>query len=218
MTIWLKRLTALSMGAALALAALGAPAQAAQDTWAYWVKRDGTTIGEHVVGFDRDGNRTKVTILTDIAVKVAFITAFRFSHESEEVWEDGRLIALDSRTNDDGTDHAVSARAAGDALQVVADGETYEAPADTLVHDQWNLSNTRADRLLDIFNGTMLTVSYTDAGEEQIDVNGRQITARRFDATGDLERTFWFDAKDRLVKVAFDSRGSAVTYEIRSGE
>lgn len=205
----------IAVASVIAALAAAFPAHAATETLRYWVKRDGTPIGEHVVTFDREGDRTTVSLKTDLAVKVAFITAFRFEHESTETWKDGQLVALSSRTNDDGTNHEVSAAAGPEGLTVVADGVSRVVPADTLVHDQWNPANLQRDTLLSIFDGQPMQVSFTKGPTESIDVDGKTMEATRWQASGDLDRTFWFDAEDRLVKVRFESRGSTVTYELR---
>jgi hypothetical protein len=51
---------------------------------------------------------TTVSIATDLAVKVLFVTAYRFQHAASEHWVGGRLIALNSTTDDNGTRHRVS--------------------------------------------------------------------------------------------------------------
>lgn len=205
-------------GLGLLVAATG-PVRAAQpQTLAYWVRRDGTPIGEHRIAFaPTPAGGQEVRFTTDIAVKIAFITAFRFTHRATETWDgDGRLLALDSHTDDDGTEHRVQAAAGSGGLTVETGQGTRVLPADTLVHDHWNPANRRRDSLLSIYDGTTLAVSFTDAGSETVTVNDQSVTARRFEATGDLTRRFWFDDTDRLVKVGFESRGSAVTYELRT--
>lgn len=209
-------LSLIAVVALLATLVAAFPAHAASsETLRYWVKRDGTPIGEHIVAFQRDGDKLTVSLNTDLAVKVAFITAFRFEHTSTETWKGNRLLALSSRTNDDGTNHEVSAAAGPDGLTVVADGVSRVVPADTLVHDQWNPANLQRNTLLSIFDGQPMQVAFTQGPTEAVDVNGTPVEATRWESSGDLQRTFWFDADDRLVKVRFESRGSTVTYELR---
>lgn len=187
----------------------------ADETWVYSVLRDGNPIGTHSIIFHHQGDRSTVHITTKLAVQVAFITAFRYEHESEEMWEGKKLVGLTSKTNDDGTHHTVSVTARKNTLTVQADGTEKDVPADTLLHNQWNLDNLARTQLLSPFDGTLLNVSFSGPTDETIEVSGKRVEARRYTMSGDLERTFWYDSKGRLVRTALQSRGSDITYELR---
>src|SRR6185503_233402 len=83
-------------------AALGVDPAARRDL-RFRALRGGASIGEHRVTFRSDGDRLTVATRVDIAVKVLFITAFRFKHDAEEVWQADRLVSVKSTTNDNGT-------------------------------------------------------------------------------------------------------------------
>lgn len=187
----------------------------ADETWVYSVLRDGNPIGTHSITFHRQGGKSTVHITTKLAVQIAFITAFRYEHESEETWKDRKLVGLTSKTNDDGTHHTVSVTAGKSTLTIQADGTEKEVPVDTLLHNQWNLDNLTRTQLLSPFDGTLLNVSFSGPTNETIEVSGKSIEARRYTMSGDLERTFWYDSKGRLVRTALQSRGSDITYELR---
>lgn len=206
--------TAFGLGLGLGLIA---PAEAAQPSgeWDYVVYRDGSPIGDHSISFTPSGDQLQVAIKTDIAVKVAFITAFRFEHTSHEVWKDGKLQALTASTNDDGKQHEVAVKSSPDGLQVTVDGTTGTRPAETLIHDQWNMDNLTRTTLLSAFDGTDYKVSFSGPSEETLTIGTRTYATRKYASTGDLVRTFWFDDQDRLVRVEFESRGSNVVYEIK---
>jgi Domain of unknown function (DUF6134) len=53
---------------------------AAQGDVRFRALRHGSPIGEHRVTFQPDGDRLAVETHIDIAVKVLFLTAFRFKH------------------------------------------------------------------------------------------------------------------------------------------
>lgn len=209
--------------AAVAMASLGGavqygPAHAADPasgTWRYTVFRDGSPIGDHSISFSPVGDQLQVDIKTDIAVKIAFVTAFRFEHTSQEIWQNGRLQSLTSTTNDDGTKHTVSAKADGGTLRVTADGAHSSRPPETLVHNQWNMDNLKAPVLLSAFDGTDYKISSTGPQPDTVDIGNSSVKARKYTVSGDLARTFWFDDQNRLLKVAFESRGSNVVYELK---
>lgn len=86
----------------------------------FGVFRNGDPIGSHTITFSDDGS--SVEIRTDVAVKMAFFTVFRFEHSGHEQWAGDRLVALSSTTNDNGTDHSLSVHTADGALVVNGDG------------------------------------------------------------------------------------------------
>ena len=66
------------------------------------VRRGDKPIGTHSIRFRQNGSETQVDI--DINLRVGFgpITMFRYEHSNREIWRDGKLISLDTATNDNG--------------------------------------------------------------------------------------------------------------------
>ena len=66
--------------------------------------RDGSPIGRHGLRFTPTGPAA-VEIDIELAVKVAFVTVYRYRHVNRELWEGDRLVSFSSRTDDNGTAH-----------------------------------------------------------------------------------------------------------------
>lgn len=115
------------------LAALPLPFTAAQaaspEKLEFTVVRNGSEIGTHTVSVVSSGPETRVDVATNIAVKVAFVTVYRFVHEAKELWNGDRLVALNSITNDDGTKPKLVVQANGGNLSVNGDGKQATADA-----------------------------------------------------------------------------------------
>ncbi|WP_340119518.1 DUF6134 family protein [Pelagibius sp. 7325] len=211
---WNRRafITALLAGGALSavrpLRAWGAAVPSAGDL-AFDIRRDGSSIGGHHVVFRRAGERLEVDIDIDIAVNLAFIPLFAYSHRNREVWQDGRLLSLESETDDDGQRYTVSARAEGGVLRVTGSGGDFQAPADTLPTSYWNPRTVEQTRLLDSQHGRLLAVESRLLGEERLD-GGK--TARRYRLSGDLDLDLWYAATGEWVNIAFTARGATVSY------
>ncbi|MEL6318740.1 MAG: DUF6134 family protein, partial [Pseudomonadota bacterium] len=92
------------------------------------VERDGKSIGFHTISATATDAGLQIDI--DIALRIRFlgITAYRYEHQNREIWKDGRLTSLVSKTNDDGTD---------DFCRLMRDGEVYrvEGSGFTGAHD-----------------------------------------------------------------------------------
>ena len=92
-------------------------------------------------------------------IPVLGITLFRFTHRAEEVWRDGRLQALVTTTDDDGTPWHVELRHLAGALRGRVNGEDVELPGDAIPASLWHRDTTTIPVLLDTIDGRMKAVA-----------------------------------------------------------
>ena len=208
-------LAALWVGTA-ALPALSAvaPSDGALD---FTVLRDGKDVGTHRIDFRHIGDALEVDIKTRIAVKMMFITVYRFEHDGHEIWRDNKLVSMETKTHDDGEDHSLVATANGSGeLKIVGDGKEMTAKGSMIPASLWNSTFLEAKELLNSLVGTELAIDVTLKGEESVAVNGKSIRAKHYSMTGDFERELWYDADWVLVKIAFKAQdGSDIQYVLR---
>ena len=97
------------------------------------LERKGARIGQYTATFSRRENALAVESRMDLAVKVAFIVAYRYHYDAVEMWSGGRLWAIDSHVNDDGQKAAISGRTEGGVLRVTGGKKgPIAAPARTI--------------------------------------------------------------------------------------
>lgn len=179
----------------------------------FTVLRNGSEVGRHEMLFRNEADSLKIDIRTNVAVKVAFITAYRFEHEGHEVWQGGRLARLWSKTNDDGTKHVLDVTAGGDGLVVMADGKEPEKLSTSIPASLWNERIVQQRNILNTLDGTRMSIQVSDLGTETLIVKNARLPARHYVVTGDLERELWYDAQNVLVKVRFKAKdGSDIEY------
>ncbi len=179
----------------------------------FTVLRNGSAVGRHEMVFRSEPDGLKIDIRTNVAVKVAFITAYRFEHEGHEVWQGGRLVRLWSKTNDDGTPHVLDVSAGGSDLSVMADGKSPERATVSIPASLWNERIVQQKTILNTLDGSRMNISVADLGPESVPVRGKMVPARHYAITGDLQRELWYDAQNVLVKVRFKARdGSDIEY------
>ncbi len=173
----------------------------------YDVLRDGDKIGEHSFVFRRSGDALDVAVKTDVKVKLGFIPLYRFWHDATERWIDGKLVALASKTDDDGTRHELSISGGADALAILHDGKKLPpVAAGTIPASLWHRGILGVPATLNTIDGSMMTIAVAEAGDEDVPAPGGAIRARHYRITGALERELWFDAGNRLVKVRFKAQ------------
>jgi hypothetical protein len=196
----------------------GAPAGATSGDLRFEVFRDGSEIGYHVLSFAQDGERLTVNIDIELRVRFAFITAYRYEHRNREQWEAGELLGFKSRTNDNGTHHAVETRRDGDQLKIQGTHGRLEGPASMLPTTYWHRNFMDRDSWIDTQNGRIVKSAVEVAGTETIDVAGQMVEAKRFRVRGDLDVDLWYH-DERWVKLAFDvSDGSRIDYRLSNAD
>ncbi|MDP7099323.1 MAG: DUF6134 family protein [Rhodospirillales bacterium] len=184
----------------------------------YAVLREGDEIGSHIMKFSNSGDVLEVDILTDVRVKLAFITLYRFWHKGWEQWRNGRLVKLISTTDDDGTDHKLQVFAEKKELAVFGDGAKTMARGEIIPASLWHMGMVRSpeDVVLNTLDGTKMAIKVDYMGEERVKGLDGPVLAKHFVITGELERELWYDKNQVLVKVRFKgSDGSDIQYVLR---
>ena len=90
---------------------------------------DGKRSGTYGVEFVPRADGFTALSAMSIRVEVAFITAYRYQQDGQEDWRDGRLVAFEYLTNDNGKTALVSARRDGDSFVVKGPRGQASAPA-----------------------------------------------------------------------------------------
>lgn len=197
----------LTLSAVLAATLLGSVALASPSAsvppsgrLAFDVMRNGRDIGDYVVSFRGKGDDLTVNVATDVLVKVPVIgvSAYRFKQASTETWRGGRLAALTSRTDDNGTPHDISV------------GTTSLIPASL-----WIADLVRSEQVLNAIDGSSDAIRVQNLGSEAVQTGSGTVRAKHYRVRGGLERDLWYEGA-KLVHVRFTAEdGSQVDYTLR---
>jgi hypothetical protein len=140
--------------AGLAAAALAAPAFAcAGQIWLFRVEREGRDIGRHRIELRPSADGFEVRVEIDLAVRFAFLTLYRYTHENREVWQDGRLLGFESHTDDNGTRYRVTCTREAGGFVVESSEGTFRAPPDAVATTYWHRQFTRSGVWIDSMRG-----------------------------------------------------------------
>ena len=193
------------LAAILVIAALlGAAPVAAGQSAAFVVLRGGTPIGTHRAEVETVGDETRVHV--SIALDVAFgpIPLYKYHHDSQEVWRDGRLTRLDSRTDDDGDILTLSVRSVAGGLRVEGSTGVFTAPADTVPTSYWNPALATNRPLLDSQIGRLLDVVRVPLGPG------------RWRLEGELNLDIAYSPQGQWTGLSFRHKGSDFVYVSRA--
>ena len=178
--------------------------------------RDGSPIGVHTVGFRQDGERLVVTTRIDIAVKLLVFTAFYLRHEAEEVWQAGRLLAVKSTTDDNGTRLQVSGTAVEGGFRIIGGEGPFLAPAQLLTSNMlWDTRMLSAERLIDVQYGGVIGLAVKPLGAAQVDTPQGPVRANRHHLiTPHYAGSLFHDSGGRWVKALIERQGEIIEYAL----
>lgn len=177
--------------------------------------RGRSKIGMHTVEIRGSPEALSVRTTIDLAVKVLFISAYRFQHDCEERRVSGQLVSLRSRTNDNGKRYAVEAAVEADGCRGVGPGGPFLVACGLRTsNSQWDSSLVDQTSLIDAQHGGEIGLVVHPRGPDSIALeDGTQIVAERFQVLTPLYGgVLWYDAAGRWVKGSLEIRGERIEY------
>ena len=178
----------------------------------------GFRIGTHTVSYSSATGETRVNTDINLQVKVAFVTAYAFSHRSEETWRAGRLTSLNSETVEHGEPLHVEGAATPQGFRVVSKGGPFIAPAATLTSNSlWTPAMLQQTTVIDAQRGGVIGVSARKMADEPVTIAGGQVQATRYSfITPYYAGSVWYDKANLWVRGEFERDGSTVQYQLET--
>lgn len=206
-----------AMGLAVLVMALAGSASAASAReWRFAVSIDGVNVGEHRYVVAGEGETRRVTADATFRVRLLVIDAYRWEQHVEEEWRGNCLVALASRTVEQGRTTTVAAHADGDAL--VVDGAHGVARIDgcAMSFAYWNPRVLEQRQLLNVQTGVPTPVQVESAGQDTIDVRGHAVAAQHYRMTTPKNRIeLWYsDGGDWLAMRTTTPQGHVLAYRL----
>lgn len=174
-------------------------------TWDFEARLDGRPIGTHRFVLQGPAARREIHSRASFDVRLLGLLVYRYRHEANERWEGDCLLALQSRTDDDGTPQQVD-------WQRPSPGDC------TMSFAYWHPRLQEQQRLLNPQTGRFEAVRFERLPEASINVQGRDVAAtpwRLKTATQDI--TVWREASEGDW-IGLDARvkgGRVLTYRLR---
>lgn len=217
MRLWESKIERRGFMAGLAGLAAAGPAAAALPAsvppggeMRFKVLRNNAPIGEHHMVFTRRGDDLNVAINADFLVRVAGIPVFRYQAAATESWSGGAFTGLESKVNHNGKLFSVRASrtTGGYAVQSTKTGNyQYTGVPSLLPLTYWNKQLLTA-MLLNVETGQHYpAISHSPGWNHVPTAEGGTILAQRFDLTGRLHLSLWYDQQDQWASMAFHING-----------
>ncbi|MEL6794036.1 MAG: DUF6134 family protein, partial [Pseudomonadota bacterium] len=150
-----------------------------------------------------------VQVAIDIELKVKFlgITAYRYEMENREVWRDGMMISMNSKSNDDGDAAFCRVNAAGGKLEVEGSVWSGVVESDSASTTYWTKEFLNRKLWISTADGDPLKVDVQSAGAGEI--NGT--ATEKYAVGGDMAIDLHY-AGGEWVSVRFDAGGEDAIY------
>jgi len=176
----------------------------------------GFRIGSHTISYSSATGETRVSTEIRLEVKVAFVTAYAFSHRSEETWRAGRLVALTGDTVEHGEPLHVEGSATPQGFRIVGMSGPFIASAATLTSNSiWTPAMLEQSTVVDAQRGGVIGVSAHKVADEPITIAGSQVQATRYTfITPYYAGSVWYDKTNLWVRGEFERDGSKVEYQL----
>jgi hypothetical protein len=212
------KMVIIGAGACLLAGKLTMAAAAETETRLFSVRIDGRPAGSYQMEISHPNEHTStVTGRANVFASYFFIK-YRYTYQGTEVWTDGQLARLESKTNDDGKRFEVLAKADGGSLRVRVNGKEYTAKPSVWTTTYWHApdpkSVNRPVDLLDSDTGKSLQGTLQFVGTQQLTLAGETQNCAYFRVRGDLQVDLWYDGQHRLVKEISVEDGHRIVIEL----
>ena len=206
----------LAVGLALAIG----PAQAAltpSDPIRFRVYLGQEPIGEHSFQFSpargQDGHAVVSRAAFD--VKLFFINAYRYRHESREEWRDGCLMQIRASTDDNGKAYRVEGEREPQALSLKVNGDAKDLPRCVSTFAYWDRDFLKQRRLLNPQTGELMDVRVVPMGTERRVFRGREVQAEGYRLQAEqVDIVLWYTKDGRWIGLESDTgKGRTLRYE-----
>lgn len=180
----------------------------------------GDKIGTHEIKVTPlDGEsawRTEVVI--DMKVDLGLFGDISFKHECTEIWREGRLMELDSKTDDDGSVFSVSGQAKGKDFAMKGPGGPRLVPGNLLTSSSaWSVEVCQQQQLIDVTHGDIIGLVASQKGVKNIDTAQGKKTVQRYAVmspliAGDLV----YDRNGIWLGGRLERSGASIDYALKS--
>ena len=166
-------------------------------SWQFDVLLNDKPIGVHTFAVENTGEQIRLETAASFDVKFLFINAFRYRHQTTEVWKDGCLSSIDAVTDSNGKELVVRGRRDGGSFEIDETDGVRNLPGCVQTFAYWNPAVLESEQLLNSQTGDYEAVSVTYDGPDQVSLDGTDIDAVRYTLTtrgGDI--TLWYSRDD----------------------
>ena len=181
------------------------------------IYRNNKHIGTHIFSFKKSSGQLAVKSEINFEIKKFGIILYNYYVEGTEIYEDGKLIKFNSKTNQNGKEKYVNMILENEEYNI--DGSSYQgkAPINYLLGTWWNHSIVEAPVQISAVSGRLIDQKVTFLGKEVIKIGEKTYhtlhfnfssTDKKLSKNKKLNTDVWYDEKTlNWVKASFKKKG-----------
>tara|TARA_B110000014_G_scaffold246754_1_gene219741 strand:- start:407 stop:1087 length:681 start_codon:yes stop_codon:yes gene_type:complete len=178
--------------------------------------RKNKNIGYHSIIFQEDNNILNVNIDVNIAVKIGFLTIYKYKHKNQEQWKNNQLykISTNSITNSK-KKYLVKGEQKNKFFEFYGVDDLKKTSKNVIPISYWNKELINKKEFLDTQKGILRKFKIKFLGIKNIEFNNNKIRTEKYEIevlTNHItdEKPFpflylWYTEKGELIKLEFNS-------------
>lgn len=175
-------------------------------------------IGTYTNTVSQIGNTAEVRTDLHIAVKMIGIPLFHQDATRDEQWQNQRLIAFRSQTDDNGTNINVTGKADGSNFLINSSTNgNLTAPAQVHPSNPWAPFVLKTDTMMSTKTGKVTPVIVKDTGQVTMTFDGRPMLVHQWFVDDDKHQVVWIDARGLVVAFQTEEQGAAINFVLKNG-
>ena len=187
-----------------------------EQEWNFKVFLDDAEIGYHNFLLVEDNDRQRLITEADFRIRFLFLTAYRYEHTNQEIWDGDCLQEISSKTDANGTKFSVRGYQAVAGFAVESDEGLTEVGRCVKTFAYWNPDILDEPQLLNSQTGELLSVAIEAVAEETLKVRGMEVAARRYHLVAkNMELDIWYSKDKRWLALESTVKGNRkLRYEL----
>jgi Family of unknown function (DUF6134) len=184
--------------------------------WRFNVFLDRKPIGHHYFRLVGSGVKRELISTARFSVKILFITAYRYAHDANEIWQDECLQSIDAHTNDNGTSINVRGNRGESAFNVLTGKHSRDLATCIQTFAYWNPAILSAKQLLNPQTGEYVPVTITHVGTDTLSTQGKSQNADRYRIAGEqLQIDLWYSLDRSWLALESTTKDGRVRYQLQ---
>ncbi|HBC54818.1 MAG TPA: hypothetical protein DCZ06_11195 [Alphaproteobacteria bacterium] len=192
------------------------PYRSGEEEYSYLIFRNGKELGKQHVAITRKDQTAIATIRIEMAYRLGFIKLYDYRHESREEWHAGNLRSLDSRTTENGETRFLRVVRDQDTLAIDGSAGKYASKKSAFPTTYWQIGLLEHQTLFNTEDGTPVHVTTEKLGDARLMLDGREIRARHFRISGDLNIELWYSAEGTWLQSRFFIDDAEIIFQLQS--
>ena len=140
-----------------------------------------------------------------MSLALAFVTLYRFRQTGHEDWKDGKLLAFEYVTDDDGdTSHVTAQRDGSSNFLVISQNGQRTVPGDATSASFWNSGILEHPHIIDPQTGDLAALSVRSLEQKSAKIAGRTIYGSGYAFRTFVNGAVWFDEDGRSLALTFE--------------